>query len=212
MSISKEESLKCQLIANSWYSVRRTAETTERKVGRLLLSQHQYSFKIKDNIAWQNPADGLSRVLVEGSETEPGASVEDNAYLVLKNSVHAAMTAKQIERQSAEYPLLPEVRRGVQHDNWTNLEHTVFNAVRDESWIVAQIVTRKSGTKVRLREKVWWPRLDTNFESIVMHGCYPCQLVSARPHPEPIRSTTLPQGPWHDIVINMGHCQKEKVF
>ena len=33
--------------------------------------------------------------------------------------------------------------------------------------------------------------------------CYPCQLVGARPSPEPIRSTSLPQGPSDEIAIDL---------
>ena len=57
-------------------------------------------------------------------------------------------------------------------------------------------------TKARLREKVWWARMDKDVEAFVRE-CYPCQLVGARPKPEPIRSTPLPQGPWEEIAIDL---------
>ena len=56
--------------------------------------------------------------------------------------------------------------------------------------------------KARLREKVWWERMDKDVEAFVRE-CYPCQLVGARPKPEPIRSTPLSQGPWEEIAIDL---------
>ena len=72
-------------------------------------------------------------------------------------------------------------------------------AVKDELWIIGQIVMRGNRiilpeklwehtvklaheghqgivrTKSRLREKVWWPNIDKQVESFIK-ACYPCQL------------------------------------
>ena len=57
-------------------------------------------------------------------------------------------------------------------------------------------------TKARLREKVWWPRMDKQVEETIP-ACHPCQLVGPRAKPEPVRSTTLPEGPWQEISIDL---------
>ena len=44
--------------------------------------------------------------------------------------------------------------------------------------------------------------MDKDVEVFVT-DCYPCQLVGARPSPETIRSTPLPQGPWDEIAIDL---------
>ena len=166
---------------------------------RWLLSLQQYSFKIKYIPGWKNLADGLSRLPIDGSETESGFGVEEYAYSVVMDSVPAAMTATHIERESAEDPLLIQVRRAIREDKWADLEHTVFKAVRDELWVIGQIVMKGSRivlpqnmqkralvlaheghqgvvrTKARLREKVWWPRMDKDVE-VFVRVCYPCQL------------------------------------
>ena len=64
-------------------------------------------------------------------------------------------------------------------------------------------------TKSRLREKVWWPDLDKQFEKLI-RDCYPCQLVGPRPKPEPIRSTPLPQGPWSEIAVDLLEIPKKE--
>ena len=155
----------------------------------------------------------MSKLHVEESDTKSGVSVEEYDYSVVMDSVPAAITAKQIERESPEYPL-SKIRRGIQKDNWTDLEHTVFKAVRDELWVVGQVVKRGSRivlpqklqrralilahegrqdivlTKTRLRVKVRWPTMDKDVEALVK-GCYPCQ---GRPHCHKS---------WSDIAIDL---------
>ena len=57
-------------------------------------------------------------------------------------------------------------------------------------------------TKARLREKVWWPRMDKQIKETIL-ACHPCQLVGSRAKPEPVRSTRLPEGPWQEISIDL---------
>ena len=145
-------------------------------------------------------------------------------YSVVQDAVPAAMTARHIEQESAEDPLLIQVRYAIREDKWADLEHTVFKSVREELWVIGQIVMKGSRivlpqkmqrrtlilaheghqgvvrTKARLRKKVWWARMDKYVEAFVRE-CDACQLVGARSKPELIRSTPLPQGPWEEIAI-----------
>ena len=58
------------------------------------------------------------------------------------------------------------------------------------------------GAKQNLRTKVWWPGMDKVAERHC-RTCHGCQLV-ARPDPrEPIRSTSLPDGPWQDLAVDL---------
>ena len=57
-------------------------------------------------------------------------------------------------------------------------------------------------TTARLREKVWWPRMDKQVEEVV-RACHPCQLVGPRAKPEPVKSTRLPEGPSKEISIDL---------
>ncbi|XP_022808778.1 uncharacterized protein K02A2.6-like [Stylophora pistillata] len=58
------------------------------------------------------------------------------------------------------------------------------------------------GTKQNLRSKVWWPRMDKAAEKFCK-SCHGCQLVSRPDAPEPLRSTTLPEGPWQDLAVDL---------
>ena len=58
------------------------------------------------------------------------------------------------------------------------------------------------GTKQNLRTKVGWPGMDKAADRHC-RTCHGFQLV-ARPDPlEPIRSTTLPDGPWQDLAVDL---------
>ena len=58
------------------------------------------------------------------------------------------------------------------------------------------------GTKKNLRTKVWWPRMDKAAERH-SQACHGCQLVAWPDPPEPIRSTSLPDGPWQDLAVHL---------
>ena len=56
--------------------------------------------------------------------------------------------------------------------------------------------------KQRLGSRVWWPVTDKETEKI-LQNVFGYQLVSSPAHPEPIKSTPLPQGPRQDLVLDL---------
>ena len=58
------------------------------------------------------------------------------------------------------------------------------------------------GTKQNLRTKVWWPGMDKAAERHC-RACHGCQLVARPDPPEPIRSTSLHDGPWQDLAVDL---------
>ena len=81
-----------------------------------------------------------------------GVGVEEYAYSVVMDLVPAAMTATQIERESAEDPLLIQVRHAIREEKWADPEHAVFKAVRDELWVNGQITMK--GSRIVLPQKM----------------------------------------------------------
>ena len=59
-----------------------------------------------------------------------------------------------------------------------------------------------AGTKINLRTKVWWPDIDKATEKYC-RTCHGCQRVARPDPPEPLRTTTLPEGPWIDVAANL---------
>ena len=114
----------------------------------------------------------------------------------------------------------------VSQDMQSNISFNFITAISGELCAIGQLVLRGSrivmprklrpqalalaheghlgivGTKQALRSKVWWPGIDKAVETYCRssHGC---QLVARPAAPEPIRSTTLPVGPWIDVGVDL---------
>ena len=53
-------------------------------------------------------------------------------------------------------------------------------------------------TKQLLREKVWFPKIDTWVKREIKK-CIPCQANSPEKHPYPLQMSQLPPAPWHTV-------------
>ena len=139
---------------------------------------------------------------------------EEYARSIVADVIPAALSPHLVERESERDPTLQLVRHAITSGDWTKLQGTTYKAIRDELWIMRQLVMRGSKvvmpeelwkqiiqlaheghqgmvrTKSQLREKVWWPDLDKQVEKLIS-ACYPCQLVRPRPKPESIRGVKL---------------------
>ena len=60
-----------------------------------------------------------------------------------------------------------------------------------------------SKTKQMLREKYWFPEMNTMTENVV-EKCYECQLTTKQHRQEPIKMTEVPEKPWEVVSIDFG--------
>ena len=93
-----------------------------------------------------NVADALSRLLVGSTQNEDTRETEDFAYSVASAVVSAALLPKQVEIAAANDPTLQRVRIAVMTGNWTQLSGAIYEAVKEELWVVGQVVMR--GTRI----------------------------------------------------------------
>ena len=119
---------------------------------------------------------------------------------------------------------LIEVRKAITTGQFDGCKH--YMVVAGELCIIGQLVLRGTsiiipkklqprtlsltheghlgvvGTKQNLRTKVWWPGMD---KAVNRHcrTCHGCQLVARPDPPEPIQFTTLPDGPWQDLAVDL---------
>ena len=56
-------------------------------------------------------------------------------------------------KESEQDPTVQVVRPAITSGDWSKLQGTTYKAVRDELWIMGQLVMR--GTKVFMPEKLW---------------------------------------------------------
>ena len=196
------------------------------RIERWLLYLQQFQYTLTHIPGKDNAADVLSRLPVGSTQDEDTQDTQDFAYSVANAAVPAALLPKQVETASANDPTLQIVRKAVTTGGWTQLSGTIYKAVKDELWVVGQVVMRgtrivmpqslwkqtimlahegRQGmvrTKARLREKVWWPQMDKQVEDAI-RSCHPCQLVGPRAKPEPLRSSSLPDRPWQEISVDL---------
>ena len=127
-----------------------------------------------------------------------------------------ALTTREIEEASADDEELKEVRKAIATGRFEKCRQ--YMTVAGELCVIGQLVLRGTriiiprklqprtlalaheghlgvvGTKQNLRTKVWWPGMDKAAERHC-RACHGCQLVARPDPPEPIRSTSLPDGP-----------------
>ena len=206
-----------------------TKSNPPARIQRWVLRLQPYSFKVKYLPGPQNIADALSRLTKEKPvSTDYESEAEDYVRFVAVSAVPRAMTAQEIERESATDEELEAVRNSIRSGQWSkNHEDCVkYLPMRSELCVLGKLVLRGTrivppqslrkqilslaheghlgvvGTKQRLRTKVWWPGIDRDVEQYVK-TCHGCQLVGLPNRPEPMKPTELPAGPWQDLAVDL---------
>ena len=192
------------------------------RIEKWLLYLHQFSYTLKHIAGKKNYADVLSRLPVRAEDNHSTTETEEFAHSIVSEAIPAAMTQRDIERESKGDETLQMIKEGITSADWTKLPN-IYQAVKDELWVLRDLVMRSEWivlpknlhkraiqlahdghqgivrTKARLRQRVWWPDMDKSAEQF-LKACHPCQPVGPRSKPEPVRSTVLPEGPWTDLA------------
>ena len=137
------------------------------------------------------------------------------------------MTLEQISKATNEDATLQHVQQCLLHNQWsTSTDIQPFSRVRDELSTCEGLLLRGTRivmpkclrrqtlslaheghqgivrTKQLLRQKVWWPGMDTEAETLIKE-CIPCQSTMPPSPPEPLHPSTMPSKPWHSIHIDL---------
>ena len=197
------------------------------RIERWILRMQPYKFTVRYQPGPKNIADPLSR-LVNSKETGNKHSSQADEYVrfVAISATPSAMTTREVEEASADDEELSEVRKCINGKPWDQLAHKQYLPCSGELCSFGQLILRGTrivipkklrprvlslaheghlgivGTKQKLRSKVWWPGMEKDAEKFCK-ACYGCQLVSRPSPPEPIRTTTLPTGPWRDLAVDL---------
>ena len=173
----------------------------------------------------ENIADPLSRV--PHRKVEPDnhqRCTEEYVRFVAVSATPTALTTREIEEASADDEEMKEVRKAIATGRFEKCRQ--YMTVAGELYVIGQLVLRGThiiiprklqpmtlalaheghlgvvGTKQNLRTKVWWPWMDKAADRHC-RACHGCQLVARPDPPEPIRSTSLPDGPWQDLAVDL---------
>ena len=196
------------------------------RIERWVLRLQPHEFKVIRLPGKKNIADPLSRLLKVdmAQQSEFSKMAEEHVRFVAINSTPNAMTTHDVERASSDDAELQQLRECIHTGRWTDCPGKLYVAISGKVCVIGQLVLRGSrivmprklrpqtlalaheghlgivGTKQALRSKVWWPGIARAGETYC-RSCHGCQLVARPDAPEPIRSTTLPVGPWIDVDL-----------
>ena len=189
---------------------RKTSKPSAR-IERWILRLQSYRFHVLYKSGATNPADFLSRHPC-GIPDNWHSDTEDYINFVVQHSVPKAMTLKEIEKATNEDTILKGLRAAICSNHWETDIIKPYKPFKDELTVSgnnivlrgSKIVLPKSfyqravniaheahqglsRTKALLREKVWFPGIDTMVQQ-TLESCLACQAVSQSAPPEPLNS------------------------
>jgi len=70
-----------------------------------------------------------------------------------------------------------------------------------------------SKTKSLLREKVWWPSMNSDVKSMIA-SCHACQITAPSSlNYQPLKMSEIPKYCWHTLAVDIqGPSQQENIF
>ena len=173
----------------------------------------------------ENIADPLSPLLHRKVKPDNHQRcTEEYVRFAAVSATPTALTTREIEETSADDEELKEVRKAIATGRFEKCRQCM--TVAGELCVIGHLVRRGTrviipsklqprtlalaheghlgvvGTKQNLRTKVWWPGMDKAAERHC-RACHGCQLVARPDPPEPIRSTSLLDGPWKDFAVDL---------
>ncbi|XP_064469786.1 uncharacterized protein K02A2.6-like [Ornithodoros turicata] len=199
------------------------------RMERMLLKLQQYTFQVRHIVGSSNPADFLSRNVVEDNELKETA-VEEYVNHIAQQACPKALTLELIEEATKNDAILSKLSEVLQtkpcsNSSWTQ-EISPFKAIANELSVTAKGAILRGNrlvipeslqkkviqlahrghmgirkTKQLLREKVWFKGIDRAVENAVK-TCIPCQAVVQENIRTPIIMTKLPEGPWQNLALD----------
>ena len=154
---------------------------------------------------------------------ETDNSTENYVRYICNAAVPKAMTTDDVKQSTANDQTLQAVINAINTERWDDVLVQSYKRLRDELSVYDGIVLRGTRiiiptelqskavdlahvghqgivkTKRLLREKIWFPAIDSLAERRV-RSCLACQATTSTPiTPEPIISTPLPAVPWKTL-------------
>ncbi|XP_061877148.1 uncharacterized protein K02A2.6-like isoform X1 [Entelurus aequoreus] len=123
-----------------------------------------------------------------------GAHIKNNSWHTITDKVPHAVTLQQYRHVRNELTLSASedlILRGCRIVIPSSLQRHVLELAHEGHQGIAK-------TKVLLREKVWFPGIDQQAETIIK-TCLACQANTPVTRTEPLKMSKLPESPWHSV-------------
>ncbi|XP_062699942.1 uncharacterized protein K02A2.6-like, partial [Aedes albopictus] len=183
-----------------------------------------YNYDIKYEPGATNLADALSRLSISNAQYFD-KSADRYINQLLEHAVPNAVTLVTVIEATKQDTTLQELMEALLTGSWTDealkdfkhFKAEIHSAngvlMRGDRLIIPESLYQRvlqcahdghpgmSLMKRRLRQKVWWPKMDELVEKFVK-SCGSCTLVSTVGPPEPMLRTKMPEQPWTDVAID----------
>ena len=179
------------------------------RIERWALRLQPYRFKVIHMPGKTNPADVLSRLPIRAQAPRERNIAEKYINFIAERAVPKAMTLEEIAKTTEDDAVLQtfsKVRDQLSTSQGLLLRGTRIvmpKSLHPQTLSLAhenhQGIVR---TKQLLRQKVWWPSIDTEAENLIK-ACLPCQSTMPQPVPEPLHPSTMPSRPWETVHIDL---------
>ena len=194
------------------------------RIERWVIRLQTYDFRVVYAPGQSNVADPLSRLVRGNKAADHQHGAEEYVRFAAISATPAALTTREVEEASAVDDELKALREEIKTGQFEKCKG--YAPAAEELGVIGQLVLRGTrivlpsklrsqaislaheghlgivGTKRSLRNKVWWPGIDKAAEKFC-RSCYGCQLVARPNPPEPLTSTTLPEGPWQELAVDL---------
>ena len=197
------------------------------RIERWTLRLQSYDFDLRYKPGDDNPADFLSRHPVTPASTKTPHETkvaEEYIAFIANHTIPKSMTTAEVREATDKDAILQLLMQAIQTGRWCD-KLEPFRRFRDELSVYDGLVFRMARliipeklqdkvidiahqahqgivkTKQCIREKVWFPNIDSMVEEKVK-SCIPCQASNPQSDREPIIPTPLPVKPWHSLAID----------
>lgn len=210
--------------------INNTNSKTSTRLERLLLRLQGYSFNIEHTPGASNPSDFLSRHPEPYRAIHNEEDLDIIVNRITDTSIPIAITRDMVAQETNKDECLQKLKTAIYATSndtlWKQPELKPYAQIKYELAVTSdgiiirgnRIVIPKTiqeqvinlahkghqgitKTKRLLRDKVWFPNIDSLVEKKV-GKCIPCQATTKKSTREPIQSTPLPQYPWQKLSLD----------
>ncbi len=194
------------------------------RIERWMLRLMPYSFSIVYRPGKSNIADPLSRLIREDKVQDSEANrAEEYVHFIQQYAKPQAITCEEIQQATQSDEQLTRVLESLKTGRWEDKEYqkiqgelAEYNGIllRNTRIVIPKQLRKQIlqimhefhqgivRSKQLLRQKVWWPNIDSEVENVI-NNCLACQVIGDKQKQIPIQPTKLPDKPWDKIAIDI---------
>ena len=197
------------------------------RIQNFVLKLQPYNFTVRYLKGSDNISDILSRTPISETDNETCDLTEKYVNYVMETSLPIALTSDELQQACETNETLIKVRKCIQTNKWGKSDVLKpYRQIRNELSIKDSIILKANKiiiptslqkrvlnlaheshqgivkTKQRLRQKVWWPSIDTDVMNMIK-TCHACQVTSVPPRESPVVMTKLPDGPSQRLAMDI---------